>query len=140
MKVYVLLNTDDEIVNIFDSVEAADETISTDAFFDGWYKVINVYGDIRYENEYLGLMTLKPYELINLSAKSADQNPMSWDELMVWKGNPVWIETPNKKYWTIVLNTGKLADGSKMFMDHEEFYHESDRGKTWEAYKQRRSI
>lgn len=140
MKVYVLLNNDDEIVNIFDSIKSADETISTDAFFDGWHMVIDVYGDIHYEKEHLELMTLKPYEVISSSSKSINQEPMSWDELIAWKGNPVWIETPNKKYWTIVLNAGKLADGSKMFMDHEEFYHEKDRRKTWEAYKQRRSI
>lgn len=63
--------------------------------------------------------------------------PLTWGELSVMKGKPIWMEFKNgDKFWIVINNVGRLQDGTWMLTDKTEFY--TDRGKDWNAYRRER--
>ena len=66
-----------------------------------------------------------------------NNKPLTWDELLLMKGKPIWIEWNNgTKYWTVIRSIGKISDGSYMFTDDLNFYSDDGKGKKWETYRQ----
>ena len=71
----------------------------------------------------------------------AENEPLTWEELLYMKGKPVWVEflKENKKYWTVILSVGKMKDGKYLFTDTDTFYCDDEMGKKWNAYRKERN-
>ena len=66
----------------------------------------------------------------------AEDEPLTWDEILQMKGQPIWIDLLKRDYgyWTVIQDAGKMMDGTKCFCNNSEFFWYDDMGKKWNAY------
>lgn len=72
---------------------------------------------------------------------SADNPPLTWDELRQMEGKPVWIYEPyNGEWhgnWAVICSVGEydFNDDPYMSMTDDSFYLKSGCGTRWQAYR-----
>ena len=80
----------------------------------------------------------------DVERKMAYNPALSWDELRMMEGKPVWVEhsgyTPN---WEIVENIGAVRGSTGDFTGNfietnKSVLHKDKQGKTWQAYRKER--
>lgn len=85
----------------------------------------------RFQNAYIMLI----HELANLE----DNPPLSWDELRLLKGKPVWVECKYYRQWAII---GEINDDYEIIKFYGfRLYAPEDKstmGDDWQAYRKER--
>lgn len=76
-------------------------------------------------------------------ATSLHNEPLTWSELEMMGGKPVWIESSNGKGWGIACEFyrdmfGKGKVTFRTLLIHRLHLNEINLGKTWQAYKKER--
>ena len=67
-------------------------------------------------------------------------DPLTWDELKLMKGKPVWIELLENgwKGWDVIAGFDEDDFGVAMVTVHNDDYYKLDLGKRWQAYRKER--
>ena len=96
------------------------------------------------ERESDALQWLKGYkahiELDKLRDKcEAENEPLSWDELKLMEGKPVWVEALLYKQWAVIAYIGEeyiRFEGANLYAPECRIYMGEDNG--WQAYRKER--
>ena len=123
-------------------MKTLDETIKAFDDCNQWYEQNGnaycepkVFADaLHYLREYRKLDSLDA-----VAFTEDDNDPLTWDELKLLKGKPVWVEEPSffGKTWVIISGSNDeaifgVAVGTMVF------YTKDEQGKTWQAYRKER--
>lgn len=79
----------------------------------------------------------KPHtELANLGGIAQSNDPLTWDDLMLMTGQPVYIvEMGARKYWALVTCVDNVAAHFATLDDCDDYGDRTLYGETWGAYR-----
>lgn len=64
---------------------------------------------------------------------------LSWDELKQMEGKPVWVETDNVKFWTVVDNFRTICNQECLCCTKGYMCRSTHARGDWKAYRKERS-
>ena len=89
------------------------------------------------------------YDLVNFWAESQANPPLTWDELKMMEGKPVWVEynlhignkdfRDNSKRWCIVREFKPWHDTEIIITENGFVLSKNEQIKCWQAYRKERS-
>ena len=80
-------------------------------------------------------------DMRNDSTQVVNNPPLTWDELKLMEGKPIWVVRTDKywrSHWAIVEKVYKwdsINDSSVILQPEDEELFLSDQGETWQAYR-----
>ena len=67
-----------------------------------------------------------------------ENEPLTWDELRQMEGKPVWIETDNVKFWTVVDNFRTICNQECLCCSKGYMCRSTHARGDWQAYRKER--
>ena len=79
-------------------------------------------------------------EYYEMSKKRHEPNmPLTWDELKQMEGKPVWVETDNVKFWTVVYNFRTICNQECLCCSKGYLCRSTHARGDWQAYRKERT-
>ena len=124
-------------------LEAMTNEICLNSKADCWEVPVDLYGVIlHYLHEYQRDKQIFAYDVAKKNLELSERNePLTWDELKLMEGKPVWIELLGNghwKGWDVIAGFDDDDFGDAMVTVHGDDYYFADLGKTWQAYRKER--
>ncbi len=127
-------------------LEAMTNEICLNSKADCWEVPVDLYGVIlHYLHEYQRDKQIFAYDIAKRNMELSECNdPLTWDELKLLEGKPMWIEEIGQKYssphWVIHNGIEDAYDGDEILylQPFFETVTKNSLGMTWNAYRKER--
>ena len=77
-------------------------------------------------------------EYAQMKLDAVKNEPLTWDELRQMEGEPVWIETDNVKFWTVVDNFRIICNQECLCCSKGYMCRSTHARGDWQAYRKER--
>ena len=81
------------------------------------------------------LACLDDVEIRGDNTQVVNNLPLTWDELKAMEGKPVWIETDNLKFWTVVDNFRAICNQECLCCSKGYMCRSTHARGDWKAYR-----